>query len=356
MTSNNFFFPKQLEEYRNQNVWLNVITYTNDKGKIIKAPRTCVEGFWQKKNRNDGVNFFDDPRALATADFCIEQMGRKVKTYDANRNLVEVEVSSDVLGISLGVTDLVFVDFDHILYIDSNGKRKLYPEAKDMICKLNSYTEFSVSGTGIHVLYKGNNPLDSGKGCRVSVNESIEYELYSQGRICAVTGKVLPNSPNVAEVSDDFAKRFFDKYFKPYIKGTENIQNGPKIILPTSLRTDEEIFDKIRKGANSGKILALMDGNLSCYGNDESRADLALASYLAYYTNNDFDQIESIMSSCQLCQRRKWQTRADYRRDTINKAIRNNRPVSTYTSYTKEQKKAYAQKKSEDEFWSRFGI
>src|SRR5262249_46665732 len=67
-------------------------------------------------------------------------------------------------------------------------------------------------------------------------------------------------------------------------------------------------------------------GDTSAHGGDDSAADLALCSELAYWTQ-DPDQIERLWLGSPLGQRAKTQGRADYRRRTVGRALQNKRPA-----------------------------
>ncbi len=98
--------------------------------------------------------------------------------------------------------------------------------------------------------------------------------------------------------------------------------------LPPDL-SDGEVINLCRKARNGAKFSDLYDaGNTSAYEGDESRADLALVSMFAFYTQ-DHAQLERLFDGSALGQRSKWKNRADYRRRTIDKALRELR--ETYT-------------------------
>jgi hypothetical protein len=85
---------------------------------------------------------------------------------------------------------------------------------------------------------------------------------------------------------------------------------------------DQEVLDKCRDAQNAAKFADLFDqGDVDAYHNgDASRADLALMSMLAFYTQ-DPDQLERLFSASALGQRKKWQQRHEYRRMTVEKAL-----------------------------------
>jgi DNA-binding transcriptional ArsR family regulator len=84
--------------------------------------------------------------------------------------------------------------------------------------------------------------------------------------------------------------------------------------------TDDEIIAKAKNAKNSAKFERLFEhGDTSEYDHDDSRADLALLSILAFYSQ-DHDQLDRLFRLSALC-RDKWLRRPDYRRRTIDAAI-----------------------------------
>jgi replicative DNA helicase len=83
--------------------------------------------------------------------------------------------------------------------------------------------------------------------------------------------------------------------------------------------SDQDIIGKARGSKIGFDFEDLYNGDISKHGNDDSRADLALCSYIAFYTQ-DPAQIDRIFRSSGLY-RDKWE-REDYRRRTIETAIR----------------------------------
>jgi RecA-family ATPase len=86
---------------------------------------------------------------------------------------------------------------------------------------------------------------------------------------------------------------------------------------------DEEIIALCRKARNATKFADLFDaGNTSAYGGDDSRADLALVSHMAFYTQ-DPGQLDRLYRRSAL-RRRKWDEkrgRLTYGERTIAKAL-----------------------------------
>jgi hypothetical protein len=89
--------------------------------------------------------------------------------------------------------------------------------------------------------------------------------------------------------------------------------------------SDDEIIAKCREAKNAAKFAALFDGgDTSGHAGDDSRADMALASLLAFYAD-DPAQLERLISASALGQRLKWRNRGDYRRRTVDHALKNRR-------------------------------
>jgi putative DNA primase/helicase len=85
--------------------------------------------------------------------------------------------------------------------------------------------------------------------------------------------------------------------------------------------SDNEVIDLCRQAKNAAKFSDLFDAaDASLYGGDESRADMALISFLAFYTQ-DGAQLERIFDASARGQRQKWRDRPDYRRRTIVKTL-----------------------------------
>ena len=85
--------------------------------------------------------------------------------------------------------------------------------------------------------------------------------------------------------------------------------------------SDEQIVELCRNAKNATKFERLFDlGDTSEYGGDESRADQALVSILAFYTQ-DSSQIDVLFRRSRLYRPEKWGKRPDYRRRTIDRAL-----------------------------------
>ena len=202
--------------------------------------------------------------------------------------------------------------------IDDSGK--LSDMAAKIIEKMNSYTETSPRGHGIHIL------------CRVSEGFTLDgkqgvkkkgLELYCGGRYLTVTGHVL-GAEKPIELRENELLEVYREYFvipreNEAKKQAVNVSQGRNNLRVAGDESDNELWTRIFDSQNGAKIRALYNGDISAYDNDESRADLALCCYLAYWTGHDAVRIDRMFRQSGLM-REKW-NRTDYRENTIAKAM-----------------------------------
>ncbi len=170
-----------------------------------------------------------------------------------------------------------------------------------LVAKVNSYTEKSVSGAGLHILARGRPPEG------FVAPKGIEVYPRSGNRFAVITGDTVDNRDTIEERSAELAALF-------------PARPEPARIPPALSVDDTEILRLARSAKNAGTFSALFDrGDVSPYGDDDSDADLALCSKLAFWSQNA-GQIDRLFRQSALM-REKWD-RADYRERTIGKALR----------------------------------
>jgi len=207
----------------------------------------------------------------------------------------------------------VFTPEDDLCGVDLDGC--LDPEtgeieswAQEIIEELDSYTEISPSGRGIHVLLRGS--LPAGR------NRKGRFEAYDRGRYFTVTGCHLSGTLRSIEGRQKQLERVAQRVF------AEPSENGHKELGPEfgSTLSDVELIQKASTAKNGQKFHRLWTGDTSGYGSS-SEADAALCSLLAYWTGPNEGRIDSLFRQSGLC-RKKWVRREDYRRKTIERALR----------------------------------
>lgn len=184
---------------------------------------------------------------------------------------------------------------------------KFTPESREYVIGLDSYGEFSPSRTGAHVLCVGEMPekykgVNTGKKIDAIVRAvpgCKQVELKGFGNYFTLTGRHLSKTPK------DLMPR------QAQIDGLcDRIAALPQSRQSVGLVVADE-HEKYRK---------LMAGDLSDFGGDPSRADLALCNILARKHNNNFFKIDEAWQASPLY--REKLEREDYRSATIVKAIK----------------------------------
>ena len=109
-----------------------------------------------------------------------------------------------------------------------------------------------------------------------------------------------------------------ERFYREHSPSVSPASNGHHLQNGTPLK-DDEIISLCWRATNAPKFEALFgQGDTSGYGGDDSAADQALVSLMAFYTD-DPDQLDRLFRRSALS-REKWTGRADYRRRTIEKA------------------------------------
>ena len=196
---------------------------------------------------------------------------------------------------------------------------------REFIEQLQSYTELSQSGNGIHIICKGSIP-------RSMRTEGIE--IYQGGRYFVMTGNVIGNYP--IEDCTQRIQPLIDKYFPQHSKPSKKTQivsyNEPILL------DDTNVLLKARNSKNGPQFSLLLDGHWEGNYPSQSEADMAFATLLAFWTNKNYEQMDRIFRMSGLY-RDKWDRRtghSTYGAITLNSAI--DRTMSTYSkAYEDEQ-------------------
>ena len=195
------------------------------------------------------------------------------------------------------------VDLDHCLddldFVD------------EFVETLQSYTEISKSGSGIHIICKGELPA----GARRRGN----VEMYSKGRYFICTGNVYNSKYTEVKDCTESIKVLHSKYLPTAEPKVE--QRRYEIVQ----MDDQEVIDKARNCKTGGLFSMLYSGNWQGVYTSQSEADLALCNQLAFWTQKNADQMDRIFRSSGLM-RDKWNRKIGdqtYGQLTIGKAIAN---------------------------------
>lgn len=226
------------------------------------------------------------------------------------------------IGFVFDGNGLVGIDLDHCFNLDGTIKK----EFQEILSTLVSYTEVSPSGNGLHIFIKcKEHPYYSRDEPTEEHPEGLEHfgrkknnlEVYSKKRYFTITGIKWNGCPiEIKEYSIEIIHKVCD----PLFGIREEINSKPAVSMSTQL-SDDDILKKISHASNAQKFNSLWNGSTSEYNNDDSAADMALASMLAFYST-DANQIERLMRQSGL-KRAKWDNHKTYLKSmTIQKAIR----------------------------------
>ena len=206
------------------------------------------------------------------------------------------------------------VDLDNCRNLETGD---IEPWAQKIISELDSYTEASPSGDGVHIILRGE--LPPGR------NRKGDFETYDRVRYFTVTGKHLAGTPKSVESRQEALEAVVGRVFEEEID--EHEKPVPAAERANSDLSDAEILEKGRAAKNGDRFARLWAGDASAHDGDDSRADLALCSMLAFWTGGDETRIDSLFRQSGLY-RKKWE-RADYRRRTIEEAVAGQREFYT---------------------------
>jgi putative DNA primase/helicase len=215
---------------------------------------------------------------------------------------------------SMSGVGFVFTEDDPYAGIDIDKCRnaetgEIEPWAWKIVAALDSYTEVSPSGTGLHVFVKATLPGPN--------NRKGPVEMYESGRYFTLTGEHLGGSPTEIHERQDVLERLYRHVFK--VEKASSTTNGHKLQSASLDVGDEDLLALAKQAKNGEKFSRLWRGDTSDYGGDDSRADLALSSLLAFWTDGDTARMDHLFRQSGLY-RDKW-NRHDYRERTFNKVL-----------------------------------
>ena len=220
------------------------------------------------------------------------------ETWSSFEKAAEVVAAgkADGVGLALG-PPYVGVDLD-----------KELPEADRgaVMYLLDSYSERSVSGTGYHVVIRANL---NGSG-----RHPQGIGVFQEARLFYFSGEHVTGTPTTIEERQEQLDQVLAQFLPP----KDEVMTSSAPVEPVDL-DDQELLERARRAKNGAKFDRLWNGDKSDYGDDDSRADLALCCALSFWTGRDAGRIDSLFRRSGLM-RDKW-NRDDYRKRTIDAAI-----------------------------------
>lgn len=282
------YIPEELKNMRQWVCW-KAITDENRPGTVRKIPINAITGGQAQSNNKD-----------TWADFH-----------------TAVVASTKFSGIGFMFGNGYFgVDIDHAEdaiedYKQGESENIVY----EFIHTLCSYSEYSVSGSGIHIIGKGVLPSTGRRRGNV--------EMYSEGRFFIMTGEISGEYLDISECTETI-KPLHEKYIGGGTEPTTGIIKNVTLNL-----SEDEIVSMASASKQGGTFSGLYAGNWESFFQSQSEADMSFCNMLAFWCRKDEELMDRIFRSSGLM-RDKWdrkQSGSTYGAITILKAVRDCRSV-----------------------------
>lgn len=237
-----------------------------ERNKYTKIPHNALDGGAGKSN---------DPSTWVDFKTALEAL----KTYQMD-------------GLAFFFANgYVGLDIDHIGDELDKFRSGDYQEntVSQAITMTKSYMEVSISGSGIHAIFKGKIP-----GTR---RRKGNVEMYDSGRFFALTGNTIGQyQKEVNVITTDIMKLMYHKYF-----GEDNVVtiNNHNPIKPNDLDVDE-VIKRAEMSRTGDRFKVFMNGGWEGFYPSQSEADLAFANDLAFWTGRDFNKMDQIFRASSL--------------------------------------------------------
>src|ERR1017187_6002392 len=202
------------------------------------------------------------------------------------------------------------IDFDHCI-VDG----VLDPEVEGWVAKLNTYTELSFSGEGLHSLAYGKLPWKA--------NRSGKVEMYTDARFFVVTGRQMTGTPDQVLSAQEGIDHIHGQVFgnqpvaerittRATTQGEEEGEIGLDALFP-----DEQVMSALMRNLLARKYF--LDAAPTV---DASRADWDLARSLAFFCHANVVQMRRLFLTSVLVRPKTLSKRGstDYLGITLEKA------------------------------------
>jgi hypothetical protein len=259
--------------------WVAVLAELRD-GKVTKVPYRVADGRPASVTRPEDWATWEDAVALL-------ESGRPIGGRDGQE-----PTAADAVGFVLG-DGVMGIDLDGVM---DPATGRLTDEAAEVVGMMNSYTEVSLSGTGVHILFLADT-IPGGKGHRCGF-----IEVYPGARYFVTTGFALPDGPTELQPRQAELEAVYARFFGQ--RDTDS--TGPVSMAEPSHPgfTDAEVIQRCRhSNTRFGKLLS---GDRAGYPSP-SEADAAAIAMLSFWSR-DPAQIERILRASKLT-RPRWDER-----------------------------------------------
>lgn len=288
-----------LADIKARPVWV-CFKIENRNGKMTKPPYNPLTGRGAKQN---------DPSTWVTYDQAIAAVTGTGRLYTG----IGFQFDPEHLP-------LVGIDLDHCV---DPRTGQLARWAQEIVTSLDSYTEISPSGTGVHILLVGNGESLTHHKVLVRAltqdcHAEARIEIYTCGRYFTLTEQRLPGSPAGILPRQR-------QLLQVYERITAHLSARTTVLQPAASSpdlSDDELIEQAMHAKNSAGFHQLWQGNLG-ESADPSQADFSLCLHLAFWTGKDPTRMDCLFRRSGLY-RPKWDERrghSTYGELTIAKSI-----------------------------------
>lgn len=266
--------PVALHELR---AWPHWVVYRVEErgGKATKVPYMAATPSRRASST--------DPETWGTYEQAVETFGRK---RCAGVGYV-FSARDEYTGIDLDAC------------VDETGT--IHPEAAKIVVALDSYTELSPTGTGLHIIVRGR--INGDRKRTAKTGWGGDFESYDDGRFFTVTGRHVTSTPGTIEARQKELDAVRNELF-PMAEAEANGRSRSRSALQSTPALDDvALEEKIRASKQGGKYAELFDRGAP--EGRESEADLSLANILAFWIGPDEARIDAWFRRSALM-REKW--------------------------------------------------
>jgi hypothetical protein len=259
-----------------------------------------------------------DPQTWASYDVCVTAGAKARDTWAQHPPTTYNKKPATYQGAGIGFVftaddPYMLVDLDHSVDVETGA---IAPWAQTILDTLQSYTQKSVSGTGLHVLMQAHLPTDD--------KQHGDVQMWDHERFVAMTGWQVPGTPTTLEPRQSQLTMVHAAHIL-MPKAAAQAQKAQARTAPPRPTTttppvlsEQEIVALASRARNGAKFLRLWGGDTAGY-DSPSEADEALLCLLAFYTR-DTAQLDALFRQSGLCDA-KWEKRHSYRDKTIANAL-----------------------------------
>ncbi len=230
-------------------------------------------------------------------------------TFDDARASVE-RGDYDGIGFVFTTDDpYAGIDLDHCRD-PQTGHLKQW--AKQITEDIPGYWEVSPRREGVKAIVKAVMQI-------TSRHKTPSVEMYDQGRYFTLTGHLVPDTASV--IMERQAE--FDALYRETFPEVKAKRKDPKADVTGATIDDRSIIERAMAASNGTKFTRLWNGDTSDYNSDESAADLALCSLIAFWTGPDPTRVDTLFRQSALM-RDKWDSQrpqGSYGSLTISRAL-----------------------------------